>query len=248
MTNLLGAIKRADKVEEVKDVLGGSKFAKVESGIYAGTIKYAYLKPSSTGALGMHMEVELEDGAVMQESIYLTNSQGENFYLDKQDDKKKHLLPGYITADEIALFGAQKPIAELDTEGRIIKLRDYDLQQDVPTEVPMLVDLVGKPVQLGILKIIEDKKIKTEEIGANGKPVYKATGETRTINQIDKVFHPTNNMTAAELRAGAEEPSFYDAWKEKNAGKVRDLSTGAGAGTGGKPAAKTKAATSSLFK
>lgn len=246
MTNLLAGIKQADKVEATVDVLASDKFAKVESGVYDAVIKFAYLKPTVNGSLGLHTEFELDTGVLMRESFYLTNTSGENFYLDKEDPKKKHLLPGYIMADSLALLGAQKPIAELNTEERIIKLRDYDLQKDVPTPVQMLVALVDKPVRLGIIKVVEDKRKKTDQLDSKGKPVYVATGETFVKNAADKVFHLTNNMTVAELRAGATEAAFIEAWKEKWEGKTYDKST-ADKGNSVTPAAAKKASTASLF-
>lgn len=246
MTNLLAGIKQAGNVEEVVDVLASDKFAKVESGVYNAIIKFAYLQPSKSGALGMHTEFELENGTLMRETFYLTNSQGENFYKDKADPKKQHLLPGYIMADSISLLAVQKPISELTTEERIIKLRDFDLQKDVPTPVQMLVALLDKPVRLGILKVVEDKRKKTDQLDAKGKPVYAATGETFVKNEADKAFHLTNNMTVAELRAGATEASFIAAWKEKWEGKTFDKST-ATKGNAVTPAAAKKATTASLF-
>lgn len=237
MTNLLSGIKQADKVEEVKDQLGGSKFAPVESGIYQATIKYAYLKPSAAGSLGFHMELELDSGSTVRESIYLTKRTGENYYVDKNDSSKKYLLPGYITADAIALLAAQKPIAELSTEDKIIKLYDAAQQGEVNTTVPMLTALLGKSIQVGIVKIIEDKQVK------NAQGTYVKGEGVRIKNEIDKVFHPTNNMTVPELRASATEPAFYEAWKTKWEGKVDDKSTGGGSAT----PAKAKPATTSLF-
>lgn len=238
MTNLLAGIKQADAVEEVKDNLGGSKFSPVDSGIYEATIKYAYLKPSAGGALGMHLELELDNGSTVRESIYLTKRTGENYYVDKNDSSKKHLLPGYITADAIALLGAQKPIAELKTEEKIIKLYDASQQAEVNTPVPMLTELTDKTLKVGIVKIIEDKQAKN----ADGKYV-KVEGQ-RIKNEIDKVFHPTNHMTVPELRASATEAAFYTAWKDRWDGKVNDKSTGTGAAA----SAKAKPAVSSLFK
>lgn len=245
MTNLLAGIKTADKVEEVKDVLASGKFEKVESGVYDATIKYAYLQAASTGSVGLHLEFELEGGTLMKETMYITNAQGENFYVDKKDAKKKHLLGGFVTADAIALLAAQKSIVDLKPEDRIIKLRDFDLQKDVPTTVSMLVELVDKPVRLGIIKKIKDKTTKTDEIGANGKPVYKPTGETMVLNEVDKVFHLTNNMTVPELRAGATEAEFITSWKDKWEGKTYDSSKGTKGGAGG--GTTTKKSTASLF-
>jgi len=247
MTNLLSGIKTADNVEEVQDVLASNKFAKAESGIYDATIKYAYLKPASTGSIGLHLEFELDNGILMKETLYVTNAKGENFYVDKKDAKKKHLLGGYVTADSLALLGVQKELSELKSEERIIKLRDYDLQKDVPTPVNMLVELVDKPVRIGVIKIIQDKTKKSDKTDSNGKAVYVSTGETMVKNETDKVFHLTNNMTVAELRAGATEAAFIESWKEKWEGKTYDKSTTSGGSSAKSGGASKPAATKSLF-
>lgn len=249
MTNLLAGVKQAESVEEVVDVLSSNKFAKVESGIYDAVINYAYLQKTVNGSLGLNLEFELDTGTIMKETLYITNTNDENFYVDKKDAKKKHLLPGYITADSIALFAAQKPIAELSSEERIIKLRDYDLQKDVPTTVNMLVQLIGKTVRLGVIKVIEDKRAKTDKTDDKGKAIYEPTGDTIVKNETDKVFHSTSNMTVAEIRAGASEAAFIEAWREKWTGNTQDKSTGvAGKNTGsaGSSSGK-KATTASLF-
>ena len=244
MTNLLAGIKQADAVEEVQDFLGGSLFSPVESGVYEAVIKFAYLQPTANGSLGMHMEFELDNGSVMRESIYLTKTTGENYYVDKKDATKKHLLPGFITADAIALLGAQKPIAELSTSDKIIKLYDSEIKAEVPTTVPMLDALVGKTIKLGIIKVIEDKTAKTDKKDAKGKFIYAKVDGVRVKNETDKVFHPTNNMTVPELRAGATEAAFYESWKAKWDGKANDKSTGGGSAA----PAKDKPVVSSLFK
>lgn len=241
MSNLLSGITTADKVEEINDNLGGS-FGVVDSGIYEAKIKYAYLQKSAKGALGLHMEMELDGGQIYQESIYLTKQTGENYYVDKKDATKKHLLPGYITADAIALFGAQKPIAELDTEEMIVKLYDYDQKANIATPVPMLKALVGKTIQIGIIKRIKNKQVKNDQ----GTYVDDKSG-IRESNEIDKVFHPTSNFTVPELRAKAEAPAFYEAWKTKWNGKVDDKSTNDKEG-GAASGATTKPSASSLFK
>lgn len=242
--NLLTGIKQADKVEEVKDNLGGGLFGVVDSGIYEATIKHAYLEKSAKGSLGLHMEFELDAGQIYKESIYLTKQTGENYYIDKQDAKKKHLLPGFITADAIALFGAQKPISELKTEEMIVKIYNFDQKANVATPVPMLKELVGKTIKLAIKKKIEDKQVKDD----SGKYVKAASG-VREVNEIDSVFHPTKNFTVAELRAQATEPAFMQAWKDKWDGKVDNRATNASdGGTSAAGGAAAKPTASSLFK
>lgn len=209
------------KVEEAKDVVGKS-FSTVDSGVYDAVIKHAYLKKTVNGSTAMHMELALDDTYVSKPTIYLTSQKGDHTYQDKKDPTKRHLLPGFIVADAIALFGAQKPISELakSTRKMTVKIRDFQLKKDVPTDVDMLHQLIGKTIKLGIIKKIEDKKVKDD----SGQYVKAGTG-TREFNEIDKVFHPTSGMTVNEVKNKASEASFIDKWKESWNGKVRDEST-----------------------
>lgn len=216
MTNLLSSIKSADHVEEVVDVLGGGDYSTLESGVYDATIKYAYLSESQHGAIGLHVEFETSDKQTFKESFYVTNRQKENFYVDKNDSTKKHLLPGYITAEALSLFTTQKPLSDLKTETSVIKLYDYDAKKNLPTEVDMLSSMLDKPIRIGVHKVIENKKTK------NDKGEYVDTNESRELNQVNAVFHPKSNLTVSEIRSNLTEPKFHEAWSTKWTGVTYD--------------------------
>lgn len=239
--SLLSGLTYDNDIQQEQDVLGGSKFSPVESGVYDATIKYAYLKKSKGGALGLNLGFELDSGKEYTETLYVTSGDSKgnkNFYVNQQGEKR--FLPGFVNADAISLFAAQKPLGEMDTEPKVVKIYDFELGKEKPEEVPMITAFIGKQVKLAIKQKLEDKRIKAD----NGE--YVPSGETRTTNEIDKVFHPTNGMTVPEIRAKAESAEFIESWKKKWDGKVQDTSTAKKAeqsGSTGKPASA-----SSLFK
>src|SRR5690606_8884096 len=150
---------------------------------------------------------------------------GENFFVK---DGKKIPLPGLTIINDLCLIATGEPLSEQETEEKLINLYDFEATKEVPTSAPMITDLVGAEISLAIQKNLEDKK----EKDAAGD--YAPTGETRETNTISKVFHTETKMTVVEALEGAEEAKFWDAWLEKNKGKVFDR-TQKDAG-GGKPA------------
>lgn len=246
MNALFGSLTN-DGLEEATDRIGG--FQPFDSGIYTGTIKLAYAGESQGGAKNVTIVVDM-DGKDYRETIYITNKKGENFFYNKQDPKKKVPLPGFTTIDDICLVTTGKPLCEQPAEDKVVNVYDADLRREVPKSVPMLVDLLGKQVSLGILRQLENK---SEKDGAGN---YIPTADTRETNAIDKVFHTETKMTVAEARASKGHPEFWITWSERNAGVTRDrreIKDGA-AGQAGRPAmgrtppqAGTNAPAKSLF-
>ena len=231
----------SDGLEESQDRLGG--FSPFDSDIYIGTIKVAYAGTSQGGATSVSLVVDA-DGKEYRETFYVTNRKGENFFISQ--DKKKVPLPGFTVVDDICLIASGKPLANQETEEKVIKLYDFEQRAEVPKSVPVLTDLIGQKIALGILKQLENKNAK------NAAGEYEATEETREVNVVDKVFHPEMKLTVAEARNGKEDPEFWDKWVEKNKGTVRDKTekkAGGNAGAPPKPAAAggTAAPRQSLF-
>lgn len=212
--SLFGNLK-SDGLEQSTDNLGGGGFTR-ESDIYSGKIKMAYAGAAKSGARFVQLIVDLPDGKEYKETVYITNKAGENFYLNKNDNSKKVPLPGFTTIDDICLCATGKPLSEQDAEEKIVKIYDFEAKAELPTSVPVLIELLGQDISLAILKVTENKQAKN----ANG--IYEATAETRDINSIDKVFNTDTKMTAVEVRNKAEVPVFWDNWLERNKGKTRD--------------------------
>jgi hypothetical protein len=135
-----------------------------------------------------------------RETIYITNKQGENFFLNKDDPTKKVPLPGYTTVNDICLMTTDKPLSEQDTEAKMVNVWDNDAKKEVPKSVPVLTELLGQKVTLGILKQLVNKNEKNQSSGK-----YEPTAETREENVIEKVFHSPTHMTVVEAQNGATE-------------------------------------------
>ena len=115
----------------------------------------------------------------------------------------------------------------------------YALQKkEVPTERPVVMDLLNKTVTVAVHEVVEDKNIK------NDAGEYVPSGETRSRNEC-KFFGDATGRTAEEIQNGAE-PAKFKQWADKNAGKKVDRSKGA---TGGAtaPAAAPAPTASSMF-
>lgn len=199
-------------LEESIDRVG--RYSPLETGVYTGVIKAAYAGQSKGGAHSVSLIITIGDQEY-RETSYITNRKGENFYLNKQDSTKKVPLPGFTIIDDICLVTSGKPLCEQNTEEKVIKLYDVEAKKELPKSVPMLTDIIGLQVTLGIVKQLVNK---TEKSGDE----YVPTAETKEENYIDKVFHTETKMTVAEARSGAENAAFQDAWSKKNTGQTRD--------------------------
>lgn len=213
-------------LEKAEDRLGGG-YSPRETDIYTFKIKAAYAGKSQGGAMNVSI-IAADSQGEYRETIYITNRKGENFFVK---DGKKVPLPGFTIINDLCLITTGSPLSEQETEDKVINLYDYDAKKEVPTTVPMIMALVGTEVSLAIHKNLEDKNTK------NSDGEYVPTGETRETNTIGKVFHTETKMTVVEALEGAEEAKFWDAWVEKNQGKVFDRTNKDAAKNGGKPVA-----------
>lgn len=182
----------------------------LESGTYLATVKGAYGDESKNGAKCVVFEFSI-DGQPYKETLYITNREGSTSY--KANDKS-YLLPGYIHVDNICHFSTGKGILEQETQRKLVKIYDFESQQNKEVERDILVDLIGRKVVLGI-RLVKDYK--NELI--NGK--YTPVDEIRESNQIDKVFNQ-DGFTREEKQEGKEKPEFLDKWESSYKGKVQD--------------------------
>lgn len=200
-------------LEETQDHLGGGT-QPLESNIYSGVIKAAYGGKSSEGALSVTLIISLEEREYT-ETCYVTNRKGENFFLNKIDPTKKVPLPGFTLIEDICLTTSGKSLSQQDIEDKVINVYDFDAKKELPKSVPMLMDLLGQPIAVGIIKQTVNKRTK---VGNE----YVETKDTKEENVLDKVFHPELKLTVAEARKGDVVPKFWDAWLEKNQGVTKD--------------------------
>lgn len=253
MTKMFGSMSN-DGLEQAEDRIGG--FSVFESKIYSGTIKAMYAGKSDGGAQNMTIIADL-GGREYRETIYFTSRDGKNYYhpKDKQGKlitDKKMPLPGFTIVNDICLVATGEPLENQDVEEKVFKIYDYEAKAEVPTNVPMITAAIGQPVSFAIQKVLENKSKKNDAGG------YDTVADTRELNTIQKVFDTESKKTVVEAING-QDAGFWDAWSEKNDGKLYDKRTirdGGDAGNAGRPAANgnsgapaagAKSATKSLF-
>jgi len=239
---MLAMLKTDDKIKEQGDSLGGFKLLNTDA--YDMVVDMAYIDLSSGGAYGLVFTGKGADGETIKETFWMTGGTAKgqlNYYVDREGNKQ--YLPGFSQANALALLTTGQEIAELTPEKKMVKAYDKEAGKEVPTEKDVLVEMIGQPIKLGIVKQIVDKTKKNEISGA-----YEPTGETREENVIDKIFHAESGCTVAELRAGSTEASFLPQWIEKNKGETRNKAKGTkAAGTAGAPGAPAGEKKKSLF-
>lgn len=216
-------------IQDEKDVIGGSV---LDSGLYKSVINLAYVGTSEGGAMSLVIQAKSADGKNIRQTFWMTSGREKgqkNFY---EKDGVKNYLPGFIQANALALLTVGKEISELDTEEKVVNVYSSAAKAEVPTKVPMVVDLLGKEIIIGIVRQTVDKTAK------DGAGVYQPTGETRDENEIDKFFRASDSLTTAEIRSQATEAVFIKTWAAKWEGQTRNKAKGAGAaGTAGAPKA-----------
>lgn len=199
-------------LEAATDSLGGRPV--LDTDIYDGTIKAAYVITSAGGAMGITLIAQLGN-TEYQETVYITDKTGKNYYVSQGDPAKKNPLPGFTLINDLCLIATGAPLSEQAHDTKVVKKYDSDAKKELPTEVPMLIDLLDTDITFAIRKQISDKMKKEGD-------EYVSTGETREENVIEKVFHPTMHITVSEATKEVTEPVFYTAWLEKNKGTVKD--------------------------
>lgn len=208
-----------DDVEQSEDRVGG--FSPLESDIYDDAeIKLAYAGESAKGAQSITIHAAIGDREY-RETIYITNRNGDNFWLN--DNKKKMPLPGFTVINDLCICATGAPLSEQDTDEKQVKIYDFDERKEVPKAVDVLVDLIGKKVTLGILNTLENKGVKQSD-GS-----YADGPEERNVNSIDKVFENDSKMTVREAMDNegwdADKAEFIERWRATNEGKTRDKRT-----------------------
>ena len=245
--SLLASLTSDSSIQTEKDSVGGGAGA-LESGLYNCTVTMAYLNKSSGGALGLVLTLKTEQGREIRQTLWMTSGTAKgckNYYENKQGEKQ--FLPGFNHANSLSLLSTGKEISALDTDTKMVNVYSPEAKAEVPTKVEVIMDLLGKEITVGLLKQTVDKTKKNDATG-----VYEATGETRDENEIDKLFRTEDHLTTAEVRASANEASFYNTWEAKWTGKTKDKASktaAANSGTMGAPkaAASVKKPATSLF-
>ncbi len=206
---------KTEGLEESQERVGGLSRI-FDSDIYTGVIKMIYADQAKSGAMNINLIINV-DSREYKETIYITNKQGENFFMR---DKKKQALPGFIIVNELALITTGKELSELDVEEKVVNVYNYESKKEEPTKVQAITDMIGETISFAVMQIIEDKTTK------NGNGEYVPTGETRTINEIKKFFDTESHKTVSEATKEME-ATFWDKWLEAHQGKTSNKAKGA---------------------
>lgn len=218
-------------------------------------IKVAYVVTSEGGATGIGLQLDL-GGKDYNETVYITNKQGENFFTTDRDPGKKIPLPGFTLINDLCMVTTEKPLSEQESEEKMVNIYDPAERKAVPRGAQVLTELTGKTAFFGILKKLENKNAKNQ---ATGK--YEPTADSRETNSLVKVFHDPTKLTLNEVMVAQEAGEmpesavFYEAWIKKNKGVTQDarkIKDGAGGAKSGKPGGPPQAGanapkTNSLF-
>lgn len=205
------ALKMDADVETTnEDVLPSGGGFILDSNLYPMIVDNAYLDKSSGGAMNMNLHLKIKGGdkRVFRFTVYMTsgNAKGGKPYYVK--DGKKYPLPGYTMVDHITKICAGLPVSQISPEKKLVKLYDFDAKSEVPREVPVVTEIVGKEILVGIQKRRENKRVQQGDDWVDGP-------EAREFNEIAKVFHP-DGFTVTEKVAEADEAAFVKKWKEAN--------------------------------
>ncbi len=246
--SLFGNLKEKTKnAEAAKDSLGGGQFGAKESDIYTGDVKVAYVGKADSGADWMQIIVENMknsdglDAGEFRAQVYFTSGKEKGNKPTYEKNGKEYFLPGFTVINDMMLMATGKELFEADFEEKIVKVYDFDQKAEVNKSVMVPVELIGQNIMFALEKVIEPKQSK----GDDGK--YYNNGETREVNEIQKLFHPELLVTVVEAQEAEKADKtlspelavFHAAWLEKNKGKTRDKASKATgkAGTPPKPGA-----------
>lgn len=233
--SLLSGLTTSNDIAEEKDSVGGSFV--LDSGVYPAKVSLAYLQKATSGALALVLHLTTDAGKEIRQTLWMTSGTakgGLNYYVDKNGDKQ--YLPGFNMANSLCLLTVGKEISQIETEQKVVNVYSSTAKAEVPTNVEMLVELLGQEILVGLIKQVVDKTQKNETTGE-----YVPTGETREENEIDKLFRVRDSKTTAEIKAQAPEAAFIHTWKKKWEGQVKDKATKQ-AGAAGAPKAASLAA------
>lgn len=217
--SLFSKVKKA-KTETVEDRVGGG-FIVHESGVYPARLIRAYGITADSGSLGVVLEMNLfndpndETKSVRyNETLYVTDKEGNNFYTSKKDNKN-YMNTGWLIVDALALFATdgEAGLENLDTEEIFIKRKKDNKEINVAAEAyPELKDL---DFNIAILKVIKPKQQQVDQ-------KWVDTEELIEVNEISKVFD-AEGFTLLEWQEEIAEPVFINKWEKQWTGKARTI-------------------------
>ena len=191
------------EVQEAQDFDGKRT---VDTGVYTGKIKLAYLDKSKGGANSVNLQLDVE-GKTVNFTEYVTSGTEKgclNYYVK---DGKKRLLPGMEKMNHLSLAVTGSDLSKQTVEPKVIKIWDFDLKKEAPVKRDVITSLNGKDIVLAIQEIQENK--------------YSDPTKSVSKNEIVKVLVTDTKQTLAE-KAADKEAAWADNWESKNKGVIKD--------------------------
>jgi len=220
MSALLAALAMDDSIDKDTDY---TKSYVLESGLYKNAIvKMAYIEKKEAGSVWANVFMETEEGKEISENFCLLSGDAKgnkNYYIGKSD-KRKHYLPGFSTFNSLCLLATGAESSKQNVEGKVVQVWNNDSKTNVATTVEAFVDLLDKPITIGIIK--ERKFNQTK----NDSGEYVATDKVIEVNNLDKFFRNSDLISSVELLAGSDRAAYYSQWESQNTGKTKDSTGG----------------------
>ena len=148
--SLLSGLTTSNDIAAEKDSVGGGIV--LDSNVYNFTVKLAYLQKAASDALALVVHLTTEDNKDVRQQFWMTSGKEKgckNYFVDKNGDKQ--YLPGFNMANSLCLLTVGKEISQMETETKVVNLYNSESKAEVPTNVEMITELLGKQVLGGLI-------------------------------------------------------------------------------------------------
>ena len=209
----MGKFSMHDDIELKETSLGGGSFL-WDTNVYKCIVDMAYFDQSAGGAHSLNLTLLNSDGKQLKHRLWFTNKKEEVHYLNTRTGEKAY-LPGYVSANNLALIITGEDINELfdKSEKKMVNVYDFKDKKEKPTEKDVATSLLGKQVKAAIQLQTVNKMAQ----GDNGKWVN--TEETKDENDIKEFYFEDSDLTVVEKSKGATEALMMPKWIKRNEGK-----------------------------
>ena len=214
---LMGKVKSA-KTEKTEDRVGGFKIHPTD--VYDAVVKSMYASKTDNGSIGVTLELDLfldpnsDKTTRFTTTQYVTNSEGENFYISTKD-KKKYMNSSWLLIDAIAIFATDGDAGLADLETEIITVKKRKDGKEINVDVESYPEVEGLEIKVGIVAVNEPVSKKVD-----GK--YVDTDEMRDTNKLERIFNE-DGFTLLEWEDGLDKPEFMAKWLKEWKGKTKAI-------------------------
>lgn len=190
-----------------EDVIATGGFT-LKTGLYPMVIDNAFIEVKPTGAWMMNVHLKRKTGGnqVYRFSNCIVSKAKKTTYINK--DGVELPLPGYSQMNQICKIAGDISLGQIEPEKKLVKMYDFAAKAEVAREVPVVTQIVGQDILVGIRLNIRNKRVLS-----NGE--WIDSDKPDEFNEIDKVFYP-DGFTVTEKAAEATEAVFVEKWRAAN--------------------------------